>query len=165
MQNAEEGICSPVGLNGISKPRSRSIFPPFLTRLCFRQSPFARFFVSDCMFVCFVRLQRNKGGSLHSATVKKLSQCAHCIADANRRIKGTLRADKEGLMPTSKTSDSHHWWFACLPGTEQNKMAPRRTLPQYGCIVWRWAPLGVQWQEGKRRFGERKITKEKSEGE
>lgn len=61
---------------------------------------------------------------------KLLSKCAHRIADANQRIKGTLQADKEGSMPTSKplkiiTGDSP----ACQPGTsvEQNGAALHAT--------------------------------------
>lgn len=71
-------------------------------QILFQTEPFATFFVFDCMFVCFVQLQQNKGSGFHSATVKKTFQRAHCIADANQRIKGMLQADKEGLMPTSK---------------------------------------------------------------
>lgn len=68
----------------------------------FQTEPFASFFVFDCVFVCFVQLQQNKGQRLPFCHCQKTFQHAHFIADANQRIKGMLQADKEGLMPTSK---------------------------------------------------------------
>lgn len=68
--------------------------------ICFSPS---RLLVSLCLYVCLFRAvaaeQRHRLPFCHC---QKTFQCAHCIADANQRIKGMLQADKEGLMPTSK---------------------------------------------------------------
>lgn len=54
-------------------------------------------------------------------------QRAHCIADANQRIKGSLQADKEGLMPTSEPLKTITGVFpACLAQRKQNGARPTR---------------------------------------
>lgn len=79
-------------------------FPSSLhkNKVLFQTEPFASFFVFDCMFVCFVQLQQNKGSGFHSATVKKLSNVPTALRMPTNESKACCKADKEGLMPTSK---------------------------------------------------------------
>lgn len=60
--------------------------------------------LSLCLIVClFVSCSCSRTKASASILPQsKTFQRAHCIADANQRIKGMLQADKEGLMPTSK---------------------------------------------------------------
>lgn len=79
-----------------------AIFPALRTNTRFHFNR-SRLLVSLCPIVCLFRAvaaeQRQRLPFCHC---QKTFQRAHCIADANQRIKGTLQADKEGSMPTSK---------------------------------------------------------------
>lgn len=107
----------------------------------------------DRMFVCLLHLLQKKGSGYHSATVQKLSSVPTALRMPTNESKACCMQTKRGTMPTFETSNNHHWWFDCLPGTVQNKMAPRRTLLQYGCIVWRCCvaiPLLGNLRKGER---------------
>lgn len=58
-------------------------------------------------------------------------------------------------MPTSKPLTTITGDLPASLAQCKNKMAPHHTLPQYGCIVWRWALLG-DLKKRKRRFSTQK---------
>lgn len=63
----------------------------------------------DCMFVCFVQLQREQRQRLPFCHCQKTFQRAHCIADANQRIKGMLQSRQRGFDANLQTSNNHYW--------------------------------------------------------
>lgn len=145
----------------ILKAQSRPVFSPAVrtnTRFCFRQS---RLLVSLCPIAClFVSCScsRTKAAASILPLSKNFPTCPlHCGCQPTNQRHAASR--QRGFDANLQTSNNHHWWFACLPGTEQNKMAPHHTLPQYGCIVWRWALLGLLEEKGKRRFSQQKRKK------
>lgn len=143
----------------ILKAQSRPFF--FVrtnTRFCSSRS---RLLVSLCLIVClFVSCScsRTKAAASILPLSKNFPTCPlHCGCQPTNQRHAASR--QRGFDANLQTSNNHYWWFACLPGTVQNKMAPHRTLPQYGCIVWRWALLG-NLKKRKRRFRSQKTKKE-----
>lgn len=63
-------------------------------QILFQAEPFASFFVFDCMFVCFVQLQQNKGSGFHSATVKKLSNVPTALRMPTNESKACCKQTK-----------------------------------------------------------------------
>lgn len=102
--------------------------------------------MSLCLIVCLF-VSRSCSRTKEAASILPLSKkknfpmCPlHCGCQPTNQRHAASR--QRGFDANRQTSNNHYWWFACLPGTVQNKMAPRRTPPQYGCIVWRWALPG-----------------------
>lgn len=115
----------------------------------------SRLVVSLCwLFVClFVSCSCSRTKAAASILpLSKTFQRAHCIADANQRIKGTLQADKEGLMPTSEPLTTITGDFPASLAQCKTKWRATTTRYHNMAALSRDGHCLVTGRKGKRRF-------------
>lgn len=148
MQNAEEGICCPVGLNGISKPRSRSIFSPLSDQIVFQAEPVCSFLcvrLHVCLFRAIAAEQRRQPPFCHCQ--KTFPVCPlHCGCQPTnqRHAAGRQRGSDANLQNLRQPP-----LVICLPpwhGAKQNGATPHATTIWLHCVE-----VGTSWGTMTRR--------------
>lgn len=141
------------------------IFPSFPPNLL-------KFSISEWRVCLFHAIRGGTKGGLHSILPplekkKNFPSVARCIADANRRIKGTLRGRQRGSDANLQEKTLRQPPLVIRPPcwhTARKKLKWRRvaTTIWLHCLET-WAPLGVRQRRGKKER-EKKHFREKKGG-